>query len=526
MARKKKTREPQPLHAGSRIACYCRDSGGGRQERSVADQRRELQDLATERGWVIVRWFVDAARPGGEVDHRDAFLEMLDECKRDPEQFDGIAVWDFARFSRGEPYDTQIYKATIRRLGIEVVSATENIPDGDFGPLVEFVIDLKNKLFLKDLSQHVKKGLRSNVAQGYAHGGFPPLGYMRQPEIIGKHRDGSPRTAAKWVPDPVTGPRMAEAFRLYAAGASYREIERAIGIARPDSAWSACFRNETYAGVLRAGVLRYPGAIPALCDVDTWKLVQERIMREHPMHPRQSPFLLSGVAMCGHCGGPLAGGTDRRNAMRAAGSQAQPWRYYRCLARSCGHGKRVNANLLEGRVVGIIDEQILTVATIRPLIDEVLAAVAGPALDERIAELNQRIGQAQRALGNLMDAVERGEMAGPAVQERWRQRQAELAGYAVERDELERRRAVARTELTDADLEAALGRIKADLAGGTEQARRMVKTFIRAVIVRDDQLKIEYRPELILAGTGFFSVPPRNLVEKACISAFLRPVST
>ena len=114
---------------------------------------------------VRIRLPRDRARPSsvssstrpvrGETDHRDAFLRRSTSAGATPTS-STPRRWDFARFSRGEAVDTQIYKATLRKLGLRL-SAYEVIPDGDFGPLIEFVIDLKNRLFLKDLSRNVKR---------------------------------------------------------------------------------------------------------------------------------------------------------------------------------------------------------------------------------------------------------------------------------------------------------------------------------------------------------------------------------
>jgi hypothetical protein len=74
---------------------------------------------------------------------------------------------------------------------------TDDIPEGEFAPVVEALINWKNERFLKDLSQGVKRG-------------FPPRGYLAEKVQIGVKRDGQPRIASQWVVDPeLGGPRQA-----------------------------------------------------------------------------------------------------------------------------------------------------------------------------------------------------------------------------------------------------------------------------------------------------------------------------
>ena len=54
--------------------------------------------------------------------------------------FDVIIVWKLDRFSRNR-YDSARHKATLRKYGVKVVSATEAIADGPSGILMESVLE-------------------------------------------------------------------------------------------------------------------------------------------------------------------------------------------------------------------------------------------------------------------------------------------------------------------------------------------------------------------------------------------------
>lgn len=80
-------------------------------------------------------------------------------------------------------------------------------------------------------------------------------------------------------------------------------------------------KNEALAGTLLYGrrpakgnpsreVVRVPGFLPAILDTDEWERLQERLgIRRESARGRThaSAYLLSGIARCAHCGGPMVG---------------------------------------------------------------------------------------------------------------------------------------------------------------------------------------------------------------------------
>ena len=73
--------------------------------------------------------------------------------------------------------------------------------------------------------------------QGFSAGGRPPVGYRREPVVIGARYDGTPLTRIRWVPDPETAPRVVQAFQMAAEGVTYDEIIAATGICGTSPAW-------------------------------------------------------------------------------------------------------------------------------------------------------------------------------------------------------------------------------------------------------------------------------------------------
>ena len=63
---------------------------------------------------------------------------------RDSEKglFDTVLVWELDRFSR-DRYDSAHYKHILKKNGIKVVSAKENISDGPEGIILEYLVSAR-----------------------------------------------------------------------------------------------------------------------------------------------------------------------------------------------------------------------------------------------------------------------------------------------------------------------------------------------------------------------------------------------
>ena len=312
MPRRKQTSVLQlkELGPGARVFAYARDSGGAGQVKSVADQRVELTAYAAQRGWVIVRWFLDEATSAGDMENREAFQELVTLCRQQPPPVAGVLVWSQSRFGRDE-LDSQFYRLEARRNGVNVVSATDPVPGGSFAPVFEAFIDWKNRAFLDEMSRDVRRGLRANVVAGYAPGGTPPTGYRAERVEAGLKRDGQPRLVAKWVVDEEKAEKVKQAFAMCAAGCSYNEIHAATDLLRSKQSYWSMFRNRSYLGILKFGKEEFPGALPALVDEATFEAVQARVTQKaegaRRARRRGSEYLLSGLVACERCGSPDGG---------------------------------------------------------------------------------------------------------------------------------------------------------------------------------------------------------------------------
>lgn len=305
-----------PFSPGARVVAYLRDSGGENQELSITQQEAYIRTWCLENALILTSIYADAAQPGSSVVKRLKFLEMIEHFRSENCTDHGVIIWKYSRFSR-DVDDSMFYRSDLRKRGYILYSVMDQIPDSDFGRFFESALDFTNSRFLKDMAVDVKRGLQHLVTTYGAMPGIPPRGFKREPVNIPSRRSGADHKACRWVPDPETWQLCKLAFKMRAAGSTYREISDATGLYKSTGCYPTFFNNRLYLGELVFGDLVIPGYCEPLVDQTTWdavKAVEDH--KKNPMrgpenkdHPRRaaSSFLLSGLVFCARCGSPMNG---------------------------------------------------------------------------------------------------------------------------------------------------------------------------------------------------------------------------
>src|SRR4051812_44153882 len=94
------------------------------QEESIAQQRKEVRELAAKEGYEILREYVDEGKSGSkQTSKRAAFLKMLKDADR--REFQAVLVWKMDRFSRLDPGESYEHKKILKRNGLFIHSVKE-----------------------------------------------------------------------------------------------------------------------------------------------------------------------------------------------------------------------------------------------------------------------------------------------------------------------------------------------------------------------------------------------------------------
>ena len=152
---------------------YARFSSHAQNEQSIEGQLAECHAFAERSGLQIRHEYIDRALTG-TTDKRPEFLQMIEDSKRKGFQF--VVVYQLDRFARNR-YDSATYKAKLKKNGVRVLSAKENITDNASGILIEGVLESMAEYYSAELSQKVKRGIALTASKCKFFGGFIHYGY-------------------------------------------------------------------------------------------------------------------------------------------------------------------------------------------------------------------------------------------------------------------------------------------------------------------------------------------------------------
>jgi DNA invertase Pin-like site-specific DNA recombinase len=262
------------------VALYARVSSDRQDvDLSISAQLRALRDFANRNGHRIVREFVDEAETGRNTT-RPAFREMISIARRPNKTLDQVLVWKYSRFARSRE-DSILYKAMLKKAGVQVVSINEPFEDTPTGRLLEAIIESLDEFYSDNLGEEVTRGMRESAARGFYLSSRAPYGYRKV-----RVRDGA-KERTKLELEPGEANIVGAVFKDIVGGRGLTEIVRELnkrGIPGPKGKdWGKTglyfiLTNELYTGVVVWGKnskrgnepVRTENACPAIIDRDTF----------------------------------------------------------------------------------------------------------------------------------------------------------------------------------------------------------------------------------------------------------------
>lgn len=404
---------PSTLPAGSIVDSYRRDSGGARQDRSTDQQLTEFQKFCATYQLVVRHNFVDQAKSGGSTAGRDDFNHMMAHYETPTNRPHGLLLWNYARFAR-DIDDAQFNKIRLRQWGMIVHSLNDQVPEGEYGRVIEFLIDVANEEKRKQTSVDAKRGLRELVEKYHCVPGIPPVGFTREPVNIGLRRDKTEHIAHKWVPIPEMITRIKKAFQMKTAGESLDRIHKATRLFSAKNSYRTFFQNKLYIGILIYADMTIENYCKPMIDRKTWDKVQEILalhadrqhtssLQHHPRRKFATTYLLSGISFCARCGSPLWGMT----------SGQRDGSYY--LRYACTRAKRnrtcdlqpVPARTVENAVINAVTNFFDHPANLQLLIELDREDAQSKASENGIVakDLQEKLKSIRRSITNITNAI-------------------------------------------------------------------------------------------------------------------------
>lgn len=345
-----------------RVACYGRYSTALQREESISAQLRAMKKYCEEKGWTIVKCYMDRACSGA-TDKRPQFQQMIADS--DNHEFDIVLVHQLSRFARSR-YDSNIYKNKLRKNGVRLCSVLERIDNSPESILLEGLLEAINEFYVANIARESMKGMKENAYKALYNGGCPGLGYNvdeTQHLVINEEE-------AKIV---------AMIFGMYIAGYSCKYIADILNAdgyctkaGNPFTKYAVItiLRNEKYTGVYiynkreaksydhkrpyrdkpAEEVIRVEGGIPAIISRDIWEAAQNRRMNKSGrLVITKAMHQLSGKIRCGICGSVMQGTIRHRKGK-------DPFRNYVCRTKpaECDNFKEIDSDSLERCIIDLV----------------------------------------------------------------------------------------------------------------------------------------------------------------------------
>src|SRR6185437_5299505 len=181
------------------------------------------RERVTAEGWDLIKVFQDKALSGASS-LRPGYQALLEGARQGT--FDVVVAEALDRLSRDQEDVAAFYKR-MRFAGVKIITLAE-------GEITELHVGLKgtmNQLFLKDLADKTRRGLRGRVEAGLSGGGTS-FGY----DVVHTAQpDGTFSTGERTI-NPGEAATVNPVFKAYSAGQSPRAIAAALnceGVASP-----------------------------------------------------------------------------------------------------------------------------------------------------------------------------------------------------------------------------------------------------------------------------------------------------
>ncbi len=377
---------------------YARYSSDSQREESIEGQLRECKEYADRQGLTIIHTYIDRAL-SAKTDDRPEFQRMIKDSAR--KQFEIVLVWKLDRFSRSRT-DSAVNKAILKKHGVKVLSATENISERSDGILLEAVLEGMAEYYSAELSEKIVRGLTENALKGKFNGGGMPLGYKTNAEQYLEI-------------DPLTAPIVQEIFQRYADGETIVSITESLNARGLKSSRKGAYnknslnkmlKNRKYIGEYRYRDIVHENAIPAIISKELFNMVQMKLERSRkaPARPKaEIEYLLTTKLFCGLCGAFMVGESGTSKTSRV-------YHYYKCA-----HAKR-GKTCMKKAVRKDDIERFVVLKTKELLLDNdsALDKLAYDLIEYQKQEstllplLRDQLKETDKRIANMLNAIEEG----------------------------------------------------------------------------------------------------------------------
>lgn len=423
-----------------RVAIYARYSSENQRDASIADQFRVCKEFVQRQGWTVTHEFADHAASGSNI-MRAGFQDLMALAQR--KGVDAVLAESLDRFSRDQE-DTAGFFKRLTFLDVRIITLAE-------GDITHLHIGLKgtmNALYLKELADKTRRGLRGRIELGKSGGGIS-YGYR----MVRRFENGEVTTGEREVVPEEAGV-IRRIFKDYLAGVSPKQIAKALNAEKtpgPQGAlWSpstihgnvkrgtGILHNELYIGRMVWNRLRYvrdpdtgkrvsrqnPQADWVTKDVPELRIIDDELWQSvHARHAvvqhqwskgpegrkfnqfRRPKYLFSGLTKCGECGAGFI--VYSREHLGCFGARGRG---------TCTNTLTIPRREVEARVLRALQEKLMRQDFFEEFCDEFTKEVNRLRMQQRasLAGAKRDLEAVKRGIRKVIDAIKDG-FAGPEL---------------------------------------------------------------------------------------------------------------
>ena len=456
---------------------YARYSSHAQNEQSIEGQISACIDFAARNGYTIIEQYIDRAI-SGTSDNRPEFQRMIaDSAKR---HFEAVICYQLDRFARNR-YDSATNKNKLKKNGVRVLSARENISDDASGVLMEAVLEGMAEYYSVELSQKIRRGMDINAQKCLSTGGNIALGYKVDEN---KHFQIDEQAAAVVV----------KIFEMYASGKTVAQIceylnrqhiRTSRGAEFNKNSLRTMLQNKRYIGIYTYKGGEMPGGIPRIVSDDLFYRVND-VMNKNKKAPARArakaEYLLTTKLFCGHCRSMMTGisGTGK----------ADIYYYYVCNNRKkklCNK-KNVGKDYIEDLVVAKAREQ-LTDENIDGIAREIEALCEKEKDSPNARRLMKLLTDNEKQKANLLEALKLGSASASAAKTVFE----EIDRLDTAHTELEKEitlESVQHVDMTASEIKFFLTKLRNGDIDDVRYKKMLITVLVNAVYLYDDELTI------------------------------------
>lgn len=476
---------------------YCRYSSHMQDEKSIEQQKMEIEEYANRNNIQIIKYYCDEAKSGTKND-RDGFQNMIsDACKN--KEIECVLVWKTDRFARNTQ-DSLMYRNKLRKHGTKLISISQPIDDSSpEGKLMSIMLAGMDEYYSENLASNIRRAQKLKAKSYEFNGGTAPLGF----NVVDKH----------YVVNEKEAIIVRKIFNMYISGHGLLDIADTLNKSGYTTKKGKLFgknsiyeilSNEKYIGTYtfnkgyrhdrhtkRDDTIVIEDVLPSIISKEDFNKVEE-IRKGHKKSGEfkaRKVYLLSGIIVCGKCGANYTG----RTSVKTKNGKKYETGYYVCANRNklgkC-NAPNLKQEALENTVIKTLTEKLLNSCEIEKLAEEINKQYK-TIYNESFGEINQikeQIKDKEIQIDNITNAIASG-INSPALLEKL-QKLEDIKNTLEE--QLQFSSNINKTPEINPDMIKYFLKKDTDKLVKNVESKEIIKKWIKKIEVFDDEIIVHF----------------------------------